>query len=567
MRVPLSQLDEPTRNSLAKAAELNAPCLQSVELSGGAESDDAEQVVEVFSPVPEGACLASVLQSRSQLSAKKVVRIGVDLAEALQGLHDSELISAHGAVSADHVWVTPKGHATLLRDPSVDVRTPTDDWSSSWITRSDHPAQHAAPELADSANRPTPSSDIYALGSLLFRVLIGRHAFEGETHEALFASHRETFPEEIVAATQQGASGDPLLRVLAFALAKDPPSRFPTAKQFAQALQRAGETLASSPSGSEVEAPAASRVSTDTPEAVRDEADAPPRLATQSPTSSAPPINVNPQSPSSEVVPSKLSRGPKERVSDSRNEKADRPKERESQSADLERQPRSESPSVSPPPAVVPTPQKKQPTKPIKPFETPPLPPVETSREVAAPVVVADGAKMPVVQAAPVVTEPPPSTNVPPKAAGEVKAEADAETDQEPTQRRRRRRKKKNRIPVLVGMMAAPLLMLGLAIALRGRGPTERPRPQPRLADLDRVPSVGEARREIVPSRPAKKEEPVSSGGYELVESDRLLWAPPYPADTPSPSLELLPPGPAALVTAKLSEFLGSNEAAPIRDA
>jgi hypothetical protein len=126
--------------------------------------------------------------------------------------------------------------------------------------------------------------------------------------------------------------------------------------------------------------------------------------------------------------------------------------------------------------------------------------------------------------------------------------------------RRKRRRRNKNRIPILAGMMVVPMLLLGLAIFLRGRGPEERPpRPRPRPETLRSVPKVTSSRREV-PAKPQVE----TAGGYELVDSDRLLWVPPYPADSPPPPLSLLPPGPAGIVSVPVAAVLANPVVEPL---
>ena len=244
LRVPLSGLDEARRSWLAVHSAIQAPTLQSVELSGGAQADGDEQIVEIFSPMPTGASLWSVIESKPKLSSRKTIRLGIDVAEALVAMHSAASGALpHGAIGADHIWVTPKGNAVLLRDPSSPARSPRGDLSSSWIEQIESPALHAAPELADPHAAPTVASDIYSLGCLLFSLIQGRPAFNEESDSDLFAAHNETLPAELEEAVSLGANGDPLLRVLAYAMAKDPAARFASAASFAQALQRAGEVI------------------------------------------------------------------------------------------------------------------------------------------------------------------------------------------------------------------------------------------------------------------------------------------------------------------------------------
>lgn len=107
-------------------------------------------------------------------------------------------------------------------------------------------------------------------------------------------------------------------------------------------------------------------------------------------------------------------------------------------------------------------------------------------------------------------------------------------------------------------MMVLPLLMLGLAIALRGRSPEKRPRPRPAPGIVRNVPKVPDSR------RPVPSNQPQLVNGFEIVESERLLWVPPYAANSAPPSLELLPPGPAAIISIPISQVVANTDATPL---
>ncbi|QEG01217.1 Serine/threonine-protein kinase PknK [Stieleria maiorica] len=503
LRVPLGSLDETRRSWIAVHSEIRAESLQAIELSGGAQAGTTDQTVEIFSPLPTGASLFQVLQTKSSLSPRKTVRIGVDLANALHALHqplDSGSVLAHGAVGSDHVWVTPKGHAILLRDPSSPARSPLADLSTSWIEYLESPALHAAPELADSAVMPTPASDLYSLGSLLFRLLLGRPAFSaaiassGEHGRALPAAHNQPQPPELIEAVQQGAAGNPLLRVLAYAMAQDPAARFDSAAAMAEALRRAGELVDAKPKPSSPKSKT-KKTPPDTPPAARPPA--PPADPPPAPPATAPPI---------ETPMAALPRAAKR------------------------------APSPPAPPTVQTSPPPQQPAG----QETPAAGNATTTSETAAPEI----APPDTAAAAPdAVPSAPPST-------------ADADDPEGRPTRRKRRTRRKNRIPILAGMMVLPLMMLALAIALRGRGPVEPPPPRrPSPGIINRVPEVRESRREVADNQPTLV------NGYEIVDSDRLLWVPPYSADSPPPSLELLPPGPAMILSIPLAQVSQNADA------
>ncbi len=53
--------------------------------------------------------------------------------------------------------------------------------------------------------------------------------------------------------------------------------------------------------------------------------------------------------------------------------------------------------------------------------------------------------------------------------------------------------------------------------------------------------------------------EPVPVEGYELVEDKRLLFVPPYAAQSPNAPLEMLPPGPAVIISVRLAAITDSS--------
>lgn len=120
---------------------------------------------------------------------------------------------------------------------------------------------------------------------------------------------------------------------------------------------------------------------------------------------------------------------------------------------------------------------------------------------------------------------------------------------------RRRRKKKKSKAPfVLGGLCVAVLLLL---ISLIAGGDSSEPTPEPRRPRS--IPSVippVTSRSDSESGGTVDTSEDQAVSGYELVTDDRLLFAPPYAADSPSVALELLPPGPAVIVTSRLAEVV-----------
>ena len=141
----------------------------------------------------------------------------------------------------------------------------------------------------------------------------------------------------------------------------------------------------------------------------------------------------------------------------------------------------------------------------------------------------------------------------PPPATGVSAGDSGQGDDDRPS--RRRRRKKKSKVPFVFGILSVPVLMVVIGLIVQGSGGSkEKERERPAI-DPSRIPSVGQARRTTEDTR-QPQQVAAAPAGYELVDSDRLLWVPPYPADSENIPLDLLPPGPAVIVSIRMSKVL-----------
>ncbi|HXZ05379.1 MAG TPA: serine/threonine-protein kinase [Ktedonobacteraceae bacterium] len=95
--------------------------------------------------------------------------------------------------------------------------------------------EYMAPELIDKPE--SVSSDIYALGILLYHMLTGRPPFRGTTPLAIFWKHVHEPP--IPPSHLNPAVSPPVEHVILRALHKDPRQRFPDANAMAQAYSKA----------------------------------------------------------------------------------------------------------------------------------------------------------------------------------------------------------------------------------------------------------------------------------------------------------------------------------------
>ncbi|HID54322.1 MAG TPA: serine/threonine protein kinase [Anaerolineae bacterium] len=93
--------------------------------------------------------------------------------------------------------------------------------------------QYFSPEQAAGLT-PTPASDVYALGVMLFEMLTGRLPFAAESHTAMALKHLHTPPP--LASTYNPAVPAQLDHIVDKLLAKEPSSRYRTAGQVSRIL-------------------------------------------------------------------------------------------------------------------------------------------------------------------------------------------------------------------------------------------------------------------------------------------------------------------------------------------
>jgi len=127
------------------------------------------------------------------------LRYAALLAEALRRLHDDGRV--HGSITPDAIALTAEGLDLLPAVPGI-IRV----------------TAYTAPEVAAEHKPADARSDIFSFGAVVFEMLTGRRAFEGETESAI---------EESLCGAPAPPSGSPAVdRLLAGCLGKDPGTRW-----------------------------------------------------------------------------------------------------------------------------------------------------------------------------------------------------------------------------------------------------------------------------------------------------------------------------------------------------
>ena len=493
--------------------EVEADALQTFD-------DETQQAwTLIFSELPEGKALSTYLTDGACFSQRQVCEYGIELANALVAMHERPLV--HGAIRAEQVWLGHDGNVLLLRDPSGPPAGMEEN-QSGWFDGDEATALYAAPEFNHSDQECNAATDIYALGCLLFRLATGRFPVEGASNAELIQAQASVTPPELVEAVKKGEAGDPLYRVLAFAMAKNPASRFAAAEQLANALT-AILPLVSSKRPTQEEAGNAETTGSAPEQKTQVASLSNSGVKQANATSDTPAINDVPVvnvAPEAKVKmgdrKAAINEGVTAAQADERVKRSSiGPSDQTAQAkGGSEQSPRSVSGSanVSEEPALHPK-----------------------------PVVAGQASSEPV--------EPPP-------VGGETSAP-----------RQRSRRKKKSKAPLVLGAMcvAILLLMIGLLVPRSPEDETadkDRIRPPvpaviPRVSNREEEDENKDAKQKRTQKGTSKPDN--AATGYQLVDDERLLYVPPYAAGTEKASLEYLPPGPAMVASLRIASIVESN--------
>jgi len=179
----------------------------------------------IWSELVRGSPVSELLAGHGAFPPEEVRGIGLDLCHALAAVHRHGLV--HGDVKCENVMREVSGRIVLmdfgaarefeLTDPGVVTGT----------------LRYLAPEVLQGAP-PSPGSDIYALGVLLFHLLTGEFPYAASELESLMQAQARG--QRVRLAKLKPGTPRDLVRAVETALEADPARRHATALAFAAAL-------------------------------------------------------------------------------------------------------------------------------------------------------------------------------------------------------------------------------------------------------------------------------------------------------------------------------------------
>ena len=189
---------------------------------------DEDQLFIVMENVP-GTDLKTLLQQRGKFATEETVALMMQACAGLGYAHRSGLV--HCDVKPQNMLISPemqlkvvdfgisRALASISPEESIDVV-----WGS--------PLYFSPEQAAGSA--PSPASDVYSLGVMMFEMLCGQPPFTASSAEELSRLHREMRPPAMRSMFPDIPHG--LETIVQKALAKPPEARYQTADQLGKEL-------------------------------------------------------------------------------------------------------------------------------------------------------------------------------------------------------------------------------------------------------------------------------------------------------------------------------------------
>jgi serine/threonine protein kinase/tetratricopeptide (TPR) repeat protein len=225
------------RREITTAAQLQHPHILGVYDSGETTTGQLWFTM----PYVEGESLRDRLRREGQLPVGDALRITREVASALAYAHQRGII--HRDIKPENVLLTEQGDA-LLADFGI-ARALSGNATQTGLTATGLAVgtpQYMSPEQASGERTLDARSDVYSLGALLYEMLAGEPPFTGPTAQAVIAKMLSSAPPSVRGVRPAvPASVDAAIQR---ALAPVPADRWPSAGEFANALETAERTAA-----------------------------------------------------------------------------------------------------------------------------------------------------------------------------------------------------------------------------------------------------------------------------------------------------------------------------------
>ncbi|MCW5937822.1 MAG: protein kinase [Fimbriimonadaceae bacterium] len=196
------------------------------------EEGDSLLVVSEYLP---SATLEDRLRRLATFSVQLALATAIQICDALGPIHAQKM--AHGDLGARHVLLSGAGQVTLTMTGFWETYASS---SKAGLAMLRGMAPYLAPEVT-AGEMPSPSSDIYSLGVLLYQMLSGRLPYPGDSTMAIATKH-STAPYPTIRATNPSVPPalDELVRRC---MSKSPSERYASVEKLAEDLRTVQDAL------------------------------------------------------------------------------------------------------------------------------------------------------------------------------------------------------------------------------------------------------------------------------------------------------------------------------------
>ena len=176
----------------------------------------------------EGRDLKSVIRAEAPLPMDRAIDLMAQACAALGNAHRAGLV--HCDVKPQNLIVTPDGRLKVTDFGIARAISQSLPQNVETVWGTPH---YFSPEQAR-GEPPTPASDVYSLGVVMYEMLSGRLPFDADDHESLAMQHVQDEPPPLTALNP--AVPIQIEQIINRVMAKDPAARYRTADQFGRAL-------------------------------------------------------------------------------------------------------------------------------------------------------------------------------------------------------------------------------------------------------------------------------------------------------------------------------------------
>ena len=228
------------RREAQNAGRLNHPAIVAI-YDTGETLHDGQSTPYIGMELVKGRNLKDIVADGGPLSPDEAATTLIPVCEALQVSHDAGIV--HRDIKPANVMITNTGVVKIM---DFGIARALDDVTSHMTQTSAviGTAQYLSPEQA--RGKPVDGrSDLYALGCLMYDIMVGHPPFDGDTPFAVAYQHVQedpTPPSEFIPDLSPTAALN-VDAVVLTAMAKHPGDRYQTAVEMAADLQRLEKNL------------------------------------------------------------------------------------------------------------------------------------------------------------------------------------------------------------------------------------------------------------------------------------------------------------------------------------